>query len=70
MSEQKIIRVSASTVLTSTGQPGKIAAYLAYLNLSYDAVEWIFDAPPLTIRGLGFPELIEVNDDPAYPLST
>jgi hypothetical protein len=40
----------------NTGQPGsinlKIAAYLAYLNLSYDAVEWILDAPPLAVRWL------------------
>jgi hypothetical protein len=40
----------------NTGQPGpinlKIAAYLAYLNLSYDAVEWILEAPPLAIRWL------------------
>jgi hypothetical protein len=39
-----------------TGQPGsmnvKIAGYLGYLDLSYDAVDWILGAPPLAIRWL------------------
>jgi hypothetical protein len=40
-----------------TGQPGatinvRIAVYLGYLDLSYDAVDWILGAPPLAIRWL------------------
>ena len=40
-----------------TGQPGstmnvKIAVYLGYLDLSYDAVDWILGAPMLAIRWL------------------
>jgi hypothetical protein len=39
-----------------TGQPGsinvKIAVYLGYLDLSYDAADWILGAPPLAIRWL------------------
>ena len=40
----------------NTGQPGsmnvRIAVYLGYLDLSYDAVDWILGAPPLAIRWL------------------
>src|SRR4029077_7436667 len=40
----------------NTGQPGsmnvKIAVYLGYLDLSYDAVDWTLGAPPLAIRWL------------------
>ena len=41
----------------NTGQPGsgmnvRIAVYLGYLDLSYDAVDWILSAPMLAIRWL------------------
>jgi hypothetical protein len=40
-----------------TGQPGltmniRIAVYLGYLDLSYDAADWILGAPPLALRWL------------------
>jgi hypothetical protein len=50
----------------NTGQPGsmmnrRIAVYLGYLELSYDAVEWILGGPPLAIRWLT-PETSEQYD--------